>query len=187
MTVATLIVCFIALGAVILVLSGKHRETAPVDAVWIANQGVLEAHFGHELSIENGKIIEPINGQSWFVKLREHRTYGDDDNDHNGYSGCSDCVIRTHDDDYLHIIVRSYRDRRFFRQISKGTPVITKLSELRARRALFNHADEYQRAFGQTPDAAHLKLVANVQDHKIEGDSAAMMRGSPLGNEFGAR
>jgi hypothetical protein len=187
MTMATFVVCIIALGAVILVLYGKHREIAPVNPVWIANQSVLEAHFGRELNIENGKIIAPSTAQPWFVKLREHRACGEEDDDHDDYSGCSDCVIRTHDNTYLHVIIRSHHDHRSSRKISKGTPVITTLNELRARLALFNHADEYQRAFGCSPDAAHLRLIQNVQDYKTEGNSAEILSSPPLGNEFGAR
>lgn len=177
----------VALAVLILVIFGQYRPQQPIDRVWIANQSVLTNLYGRELSIANGKVIELPTVDRWFVILRENRAYDMGNDDSSDYAGCSDFVIKTHDHQFFHLLVKSWSNGRNPPSLSSDKPVITPLTELRTRRALFNDKDSYKRAFGELPDITQIRVAEKLNTFDLEAHQTEIANGQPVGREFGAQ
>ncbi len=187
MSIATLIVCLITLGALFVVLSGKYKEEATEDPVWLANQKALESRFGQELNIKDGQLNAPPVIDGWFVKLREKRALNIEDKigSYSCYSGSSDCVVRDQGNSYFHVLIRSISDQRNPPHISTNEPLITPLTESRARQALFNDSDAYQNAFGELPSANQLRVSEKAENYNLSIHDTEIANSQPVGGEFG--
>jgi hypothetical protein len=181
-----LLFVILALAVLVLLAFDKYRPEQPIDRVWIVNRRVVEELFGRELTIDGGKVIELPTVQRWFVTLRESRAYDMGNDDSSDYAGCSDFIIRTHDQQFFHLLVKSWSNRRTPPNLSSEKPVVTALTELRARRALFNDSESYKKAFGELPDIAHIRLAEKLNQYDPSVQQSKLADGKPLGHEFGA-
>jgi hypothetical protein len=123
-------------------------------ALRAAALAALEQTFGPPIDWANGKPLR-LDAPDGYVLLREPAT--PDDMVRVGADAVLswDVIVRVQDR-YVHVIVRGRSKLWRDPQLRIEPLVLTELTELRARRALFNDAKAYQRAFGELPDRARL-------------------------------
>jgi hypothetical protein len=189
MTFSIFIIGIITLGAVFLVIVDKIRPPVQPNPEVLVSQRILESQFGSEIIITHGKISAPLEADRWFVKLREKHLHSTGENDLGDW--LSDYIIRTQDNIYLHVLIHPGLYGWKSENISTQKPVITQINELRARRALFNHKEAYQKAFGETPNKEHIQRLQQLQEKRNvydpESAGTEMMGDAPVGAEIYAQ
>ena len=133
----------------------------------------LELIFGDEL---NKLATEPSNRQ--VLSLRDEWLTRDDGG---SYFVKRTALVRYNHSQYAFLMLFSDQSNR----------LVEPISELRARRALFNHPANYEAAFGSLPDRKDLQPLI-VMEQKLDAFDTALHgkelhAQTPIGKEFGAR
>ena len=111
--------------------------------------------FGTRLMISTLDNCSNQNSVLWYRVLREHLSDGRlPEGDGSLLFLKSDVLLKDHDGYFWHCMLKviEMRDKPEF--------LITHLSELRARKAIFNYPKIYHDAFGECPDISQLKNLS---------------------------
>jgi hypothetical protein len=126
-----------------------HRK----DALRAAARAALEQRFGPQMEWANGRPAR-LDAQGYAL-LRQPATLDDVVRIGSDAALSWDVIVRVQDR-YAHVLISGRCQLWGDMALQLAPLAVTELTELRARRALFNDAKAYQRAFGQAPDRKQL-------------------------------
>jgi hypothetical protein len=136
-----------------------HRfEGRRKEALRAAARAALVARFGPEIAWSNGKP-QRLDAPAGFALLREPASAHDVLRAGAEAVLSWDVIVRVQDR-YAHVLISGRCNLWGESKLQLNPLAVTDLTELRARRALFNDAKAYQRAFGELPDRARLAKLA---------------------------